>query len=68
MALATLSDLVFHVREISSGHAELDSIAVRGARNLRYDPATEGEQPVAVWAMLPVRFTRSTAAESTEGR
>jgi TonB family protein len=54
--------------ERSSGHAELDSIAVRGARNLRYDPATEGEQPVAVWAMLPVRFTRSTAAESTEGR
>lgn len=54
--------------ERSSGHAELDSIALRGARQLRYDPAAEGEQPVAVWAMLPVRFTRSTVTGSTEGR
>lgn len=54
--------------EQSSGHAELDSIALHGARQLRYDPATEGEQPVAVWATLPVRFTRSTETGSTEGR
>ncbi|UCC83588.1 MAG: energy transducer TonB [Gemmatimonadota bacterium] len=54
--------------ERSSGHAELDSIALRGARQLRYDPAVEGEQPVATWAMLPVRFTRSTDAGTTEGR
>jgi TonB family protein len=54
--------------ELSSGHAELDSIALHGARQLRYDPATEGEQPVAVWAMLPVRFTRSSSTGSTEGR
>ncbi len=53
--------------ERSSGHAELDSIALRGARQLRYDPATEGEQPIAVWAMLPVRFTRSTDTGSPEG-
>lgn len=54
--------------EQSSGHAELDSIALRGARELRYEPAREGEQPVAVWAMLPVRFTRSTVTGSMEGR
>jgi TonB family protein len=54
--------------EQSSGHAGLDSIALLGARRLRYDPATEREQPVAVWATLPVRFTRSTVSEPTEGR
>ena len=54
--------------EHSSGHAELDSIALHGARQLRYDPATEGEQPVAMWATLPVRFTRDAATGSTEGR
>ncbi len=54
--------------ERSSGHAELDSIALRGARQLRYDPATDGEQPVALWAMLPVRFTRNTVTDSAEGR
>ncbi len=54
--------------ERSSGHAELDSIALSGAWQLRYDPATEAEQPVAMWAMLPVRFTRANATVSTEGR
>ncbi|MGD2152569.1 MAG: energy transducer TonB [Gemmatimonadales bacterium] len=52
----------------SSGHAALDSIALHGALQLRYDPATEGEQPVAVWATLPVRFTRSTVTGTTEAR
>jgi TonB family protein len=54
--------------EQSSGHAELDSIALHGAKQLRYDPATEDEQPVAVWVVLPVRFTRNTAMSPTEGR
>ena len=53
--------------ELSSGHAGLDSIALHGARQLRYEPAMEGEQPVAVWATLPVRFTRSSDAGSTQG-
>jgi len=52
----------------SSGHAELDSIALHGARQLRYDPASEGEQPVAVWATLPVRFTRTSETGTTEAR
>jgi TonB family protein len=64
-ALGTVDSVEF---ERSSGHAELDSIALRGARQLRYAPATEDEQPVAVWAMLPVRFTRSAGTGSTEGR
>lgn len=54
--------------EQSSGHAELDSIALRGARQLRYHPAVEGEQAVAVWAVLPVRFTRGTVTSSAEDR
>lgn len=54
--------------EQSSGHAELDSIALSGAWQLRYESATESEQAVAMWAMLPVRFTRSRATGSTEGR
>lgn len=42
--------------EASSGHDELDAIALRGARELEYHPALRGEEPVAVWALLPVRF------------
>ncbi|MGD8867330.1 MAG: energy transducer TonB [Gemmatimonadales bacterium] len=42
--------------ETSSGHDELDEIALRGARELEYHPALRGEEPVAVWALLPVRF------------
>lgn len=44
-----------HVRE-SSGHAEFDSAAVIGARELRFEPARRGDEPVAVSALLPVQF------------
>lgn len=40
----------------SSGHPALDSAALAGARDLRYRPARRGEEPVAVWAVLPVRY------------
>lgn len=40
----------------SSGHASLDSAAVAGALKLRYRPARQAEQAVAVWGTLPVRF------------
>ena len=40
----------------SSGHAALDSAALAGARQLQYRPARRGEEPVAVWAVLPVRY------------
>jgi len=40
----------------SSGDAVLDSAAVAGARRLRYRPARQGEEPVAVWGLLPVQY------------
>lgn len=53
--------------ERSSGNAELDEVALSGAKRLRYYPALEGEQPVAVWAVLPVRFSRGTRNATIEG-
>ncbi len=52
--------------ESSSGHAELDTIALRGARQLTYHPATRDHQPVPAWARLPVRFTRGTVSDYSE--
>ncbi|MEJ2340923.1 MAG: energy transducer TonB [Gemmatimonadales bacterium] len=40
----------------TSGHRSLDSAAVAGARELRYNPARQGERSVPVWATLPVRY------------
>jgi protein TonB len=40
----------------SSGHAAFDSAAVRGSRDLRFEPAQRGDQTVAAWVDLPVRF------------
>lgn len=48
----------------SAGHPALDSAALAGARRLRYRPARQGENPVAVWAVLPVRFPMPEEAES----
>lgn len=45
--------------ERSSGHALLDSLAMSGARELSYRPARRDDQPISVWALLPVRFSRS---------
>lgn len=45
-----------------SGHASLDSAAVSGARKLRYRPARQGEEQVAVWGYLPVRFPMPESA------
>lgn len=51
----------------SSGHATLDSIAMDGATRLAYHPALEGEEAVAVWAVLPVRFQKQTVTMAPEG-
>jgi TonB family protein len=48
--------------ERSSGHAELDSIALHGATGLVYHPALQGDDSVATWAVLPIRFERQPAA------
>ncbi|UCF20993.1 MAG: energy transducer TonB [Gemmatimonadota bacterium] len=52
----------------SSGHAELDSIALEGAKRLEYHPARKAEEATAVWAELPVRFEREGARQSIEER
>lgn len=46
----------------SSGHAAFDSAAVKGARQLRYRPATRGDKPIRIWAEVPVLFTQSDPA------
>ena len=43
----------------SSGHAELDSAAVQGARDLRFQPGRRDGERVEVWANVPVRFSRN---------
>lgn len=49
----------------SSGHAELDSAAVRGAREARFEAARGDGGPVRVWTRLPVRFARSAEPPET---
>lgn len=44
-----------YVKE-SSGVTALDSAARSDARRLRFRPAHQGEDPVEVWATLPVRY------------
>lgn len=51
----------------SSGDRVLDSAAVAGAWRLRYRPAREGENPVSVWALLPVRYPMPQAAAIEDG-
>jgi TonB family protein len=50
----------------SSGSEELDEIALRGARELEYHPALKGEDPVATWALLPVRFKGRSVSTGRE--
>ncbi len=40
----------------TSGYEEFDSAAVRGAYDLRFEPARRGDEPISVWVLLPVRF------------
>jgi len=42
----------------SSGHAAFDSAATRGARALRFSPATKGGKRIDVWAQVPVHFSK----------
>jgi len=35
-----------------------DSAAVRGAKDLRFEPARQGDKRVTVWAQVPVHFTK----------
>jgi periplasmic protein TonB len=40
----------------SAGHADLDRAAVDAVKTWRFEPARRGEDKVAVWVTLPVRF------------
>jgi protein TonB len=42
--------------ERSAGHQDMDSAAMTAVQKWRFEPARRGQQPVAVWVMLPVRF------------
>jgi len=53
--------------ERTSGHAAFDSAALAGARQLRFEPARQGGEPVAVWRSLPVEFNLGPAADSAAG-
>jgi len=51
--------------ERESGYEAFDTAAVRGARELRFEPALRGEAPVSVWVLLPVRFDLPDSAADT---
>ncbi len=40
----------------SSGHAILDRSAAEAVRRWRFDPARQGESPIAMWVQVPVRY------------
>ena len=42
--------------EKGSGYAAFDSSAVLGARDLRFEPAKRGPDPMGAWVLLPVQF------------
>ncbi len=42
----------------SSGYAELDSAALRGARIMEFEPALRGGEPLEVWARIPIHFAK----------
>lgn len=52
--------------ERTSGYAAFDSSAVRGARDLRFEPARRGTEPIGAWVLLPVQF-ELPGVESTKG-
>ena len=50
----------------ASGHAALDSAALRAAERIRFVPARRGGEPQPVWVELPVSFVPPAATEATE--
>lgn len=42
----------------SAGHPGLDSAAVAGARQLRFEPGRRDGKRIRMWATLPVRFSK----------
>jgi len=48
----------------TSGHPAFDSAAVRGARDLQFEPARRGDANVRVRVLLPVQFQRNPPASA----
>ena len=46
--------------ERSSGQEAFDRAAMDGVRELRFQPARRGEEPVGAWVLLPVQFRMNT--------
>lgn len=42
--------------ERSAGHPDLDTSAREAVKKWRFEPARRGNEPVAVWVLLPVKF------------
>jgi protein TonB len=42
---------------VSSGHSLLDQSALLSVKTWRFKPARRGDQPVAAWVRVPVRYT-----------
>jgi protein TonB len=40
----------------SAGHPELDQAAADAVKRWRFEPARRGQDPVAMWVLLPVEF------------
>jgi protein TonB len=40
----------------TAGHPDLDEAAAEAVRRWRFDPARRGNDPVAMWVLLPVEF------------
>ncbi len=48
----------------SSGYASFDSAAVAGAQDLRFTPARRNGERIAVWAEVPVHFSKRPRADT----
>jgi protein TonB len=42
--------------EQPAGHPDLDQAAAEAIKKWRFEPARHGNQPVAVWLRMPVKF------------
>jgi protein TonB len=40
----------------SAGHPDLDQAAADAVKRWRFEPARRGDEPVAIWVLLPVEF------------
>jgi TonB family protein len=49
------------ITNVSSGHPDLDAAAHAVMRQLRFEPARNRSEPVAVWMVLPITFAASAA-------